>query len=810
MALAWICGLLAGRWPEAALLSLALLIWADSRLWAPRQAAVALSIFVMGWAVCAHMLPHRPVPPSAQPAWTHAQGGPPRLCGTVDSVQGLPDARLRVLLRRVQPAADASQAPLPGAVAWTWDSPLFRPIEGQRLCVSLPLRSTVGMRNPGLADSGKWWETQGIFWRLWSKEAKGRPRIEPPHASDAVAPGAAARWHANEALVRALGRGQPLDQGQAFIPALIFGDRFHLSARTTDLMARASLIHSLALSGQHLALAGLVSTALICLLGYAYPPLYLRLPRYKLVLLLSFPLALAYLWIGGAPASLLRAFCMLAILTLLLWYNRMAQLADILLAAVACITLFWPLGIFDVGMQLSVLCMATLALMAPALRRLPSPSMTARRRRMWLVLRGAAQLLLASFGIQVALLPVSLLLFGYASPWFALNILWLPVLGMWVMPLAALGTLLATLGADTLAHTALQLATPPCHALLHMLDVLSRHGYMEFPALLRPHWTALPAWGALMLAAALLPGRPALPPTGKRLAIAALALLALGVGLRMAQQESSTLRLRMLDVGQGQALSLHLLHGQHVLVDGGGSNSPRFDPGQALVAPTLAYNARPRLWAVISTHPDSDHLRGLGHILRTFTVDRLFHNNDALRPSTPADLQQLWTDIRRRGQPLHAGTQIALPSPPDKPLWLEVLHPPAGGRFTGNNRSLILRLVQGGHENRGLALLTGDAELPALQWLLASGRDIRAEVLVLPHHGSRHSLLPAFYDAVAPRIALASCGRDNRYGYPATDVATALQQRGIALFTTAADGAVTLRWDDGPASVFTEERGKLR
>ena len=112
---------------------------------------------------------------------------------------------------------------------------------------------------------------------------------------------------------------------------------------------------------------------------------------------------------------------------------------------------------------------------------------------------------------------------------------------------------------------------------------------------------------------------------------------------------------------------------------------------------------------------------------------------------------------------------------------------------------MVLRLVRDG---RGLALLCGDIEKKALRALLASGRDLSAEVLVLPHHGSSSSVSRAFYRAVAPRAAFVSCGAGNRFRYPSDKALAELARLGCPVYVTAALGAVTARFaDDGPAEI---------
>ncbi len=121
--------------------------------------------------------------------------------------------------------------------------------------------------------------------------------------------------------------------------------------------------------------------------------------------------------------------------------------------------------------------------------------------------------------------------------------------------------------------------------------------------------------------------------------------------------------------------------------------------------------------------------------------------------------------------------------------------------WTGNEASLILRLTRHG---QGLALFTGDAERRSLRRLLASGRDLRAQVLVAPHHGSDHSFLTAFYKAVQPELVLVSCGLQNRYNYPGKRLRAWLTGNGIPLLHTGQCGQISVVWPtEGPLRVRT-------
>ena len=112
-----------------------------------------------------------------------------------------------------------------------------------------------------------------------------------------------------------------------------------------------------------------------------------------------------------------------------------------------------------------------------------------------------------------------------------------------------------------------------------------------------------------------------------------------------------------------------------------------------------------------------------------------------------------------------------------------------------NNSSVVLRA----ETSAGRVLLTGDVELAAQADLLAEGVDLRADVLKVPHHGSRYSL-PQFLAAVRPRTALISVGAGNGYGHPSKSTVDVLGTMGVLVTRTDVDGdTAVLPGGSGPA-----------
>ena len=99
----------------------------------------------------------------------------------------------------------------------------------------------------------------------------------------------------------------------------------------------------------------------------------------------------------------------------------------------------------------------------------------------------------------------------------------------------------------------------------------------------------------------------------------------------------------------------------------------------------------------------------------------------------------------------------------------------------------MLRVESGG----SVVLLTGDVEPEAQRDLLRLGHDLRADVLKVPHHGSRHQE-PAFLAAVDPAVVVTSVGADNTYGHPSAPLLEGLVAGGAVSYRTDLDGDVAL------------------
>ncbi len=833
--LAWCLGLLAWDTPAAAFVAavcLAFMLWPVlSPAWIQgRVQCVGLVLaFGLGLALAAVKAP--PPLPEARP-WM-VQGGRLQLTGRVVETETRIENRLLVVLRDVR-------VTLPGGVtddlddklAWTWQDPLFRPAPGDLLQAVLAVKPIHGMANPGGGDFESYQTRKGHRHRAWSKgDAAGASVLES-------APGY--WWQCRESLrqrVETLLR--PGDsQGRAMIMALLFGDRFWLEQESMELVRKGGVAHTLALSGLHVGFVALFGFILARTVGLVAPRVFLELPRQKLGALAAVVAALVYLWLGGFSPSLLRASLMFTIWGVLLVRGRQGVLLDGLLLALACILLVSPELIHDLRLQLSAAAVAGIAAWLDlrgrwilwrreVMERTRSQLVVRERGRLGAVLwhvwqgmvgipvvgalfrplargmdwcmRRSLDLLCVSLAAQLAVLPLLVWNFGLVSFGVFINLLWIPLLALVVMPLSLAGLVAAPLPWSAPAGLLFLGASGVGQWFLDVLHWLEAQGWLHEILILRPEWPGRLGYWLIMLCFWLWArqrlerhGRPQ-PPAWSAAACLSLALLVLPTAALPLLQRG-TVRLTLLDVGQGQSILVQGQHGRRLLLDGGGFFSRTFDVGRAVVARVCSLEHPPKLWAVALSHADMDHMRGLVFPVRHFTPRFFACNGAPMGGFTGEELETALLESGTSRKVLRAGDSIPLGAE----LELEVLHPareflPGSGGLDANNASLVLRLVWQG---QGLALLPGDLEGPGLGKLLDSRADLRAQVLVAPHHGSGSSVVRDFHERVDPEVVLASAGYLNQWGFPAAVLREKLALRGVPMLATSECGAIEVVWSD--------------
>lgn len=647
---------------------------------------------------------------------------------------------------------------------------------GDLFSVEVALKPITSLGNPGGFDYAAFMWRQGVRVRASIGHAAAVARL-----GNAAPP--PARWvnrwrlHMRQAIKRAL---PPESAG--LLAALAIGDGRGIPEEVRERFQAAGVAHLLAISGTHLGLVAglaflLARWGLACLPYALLRRLTNRITLRQAAGVTALLAVTGYALLSGGRTPTLRALVMVWMVMLALLSGRTSHGVTALALAALAILLVDPVSLGEASFQLSFAAVLAILLVVPRLTPpAQAPPSAGERIRRWAVATGAVTVVA---GLATA--PLVAWHFGQVTwPGFLSNLVLVPVMGTVVLPLAVGAAVAAPLSGG------LPLAGAVAWLLARFLDAVG--SFAALPGALTRVPTPPLALVGLTYAVALtaLWGREHLD---RRTAVtgAAVFLLAWGAALHPGPP-TGQLRVAVLDVAQGDAAVVTGPDGTTLVIDGG-TRMGRFDLGRLAVSPYLTHHGIGRV-TLLASHVQMDHAGGLIYLARTFRPDTLFTNGEA-RPQArfARDLHRAMAragtaeTVLARGRPFHP-----LPG-----VRTQVLNPGAeGSPFSdGNDRSLVVRLRYGRHS----FLFPGDIEAPAESLLTASGADLSATVLKVPHHGSATSSTEAFLARVAPRLAVVSAGADNPYGHPSPAVIRRYRERGVRLRQTVRDGAVLMASD---------------
>ena len=542
----------------------------------------------------------------------------------------------------------------------------------------------------------------------------------------------------------------PDNQFAPMITAFANGDDDAIPDDQWQVLTRTGTGHLIAISGMNI---GLVAGLMFFLVRWLW-----SLPGLT-VLFVPAPLvaagaallaALGYAALAGFAIPTQRALVMLAVALGGVFLRRRTPPSVLLAAALLAVLLVDPLAVISPGFWLSF---AAVAVILYAISGADAKNWKER-----LIAWGRLQ-----WAIAAGLLPLLLFLFQQVSlsgP-FA-NLVAIPVVELVVIPATLLGVAGSFILPDSLAAWPFLLAAKALAMLWPMLELLARVEGSQWIQHNPPLWTL----GAALVGVLLL-----LAPRGVPARWLGLVWLLPMFLVRPALPAPGEARVTLLDVGQGLAVVVQTA-GHTLVYDTGARLSARVAAGRAVVVPFLRHTGVTRVDTLIVSHGDNDHIGGSASLLAAMPVTRVLSSVPERLANAEACLsgqQWVWDGVR-----------------------FEMLHPDRDSPFTGNNLSCVLRIVS----RHGRALLPGDIAAKAERAILLERKgQLAAEVLVVPHHGSKSSSTETFLDTVRPRVALLPVGYRNRYRHPHPAVVARYVERGIALEDSAAAGAISVLLD---------------
>jgi competence protein ComEC len=664
-------------------------------------------------------------------------------------VRGLPqrnDSGLRFRLDVEGAEVDGQPLVLPSRLdaAWYSDAGALPPAAlqaGERWRMTLRLKAPHGARNPNGFDYELWLWEQGVqatgYVRTGARDAQPQ-RV----AQTAWHPVDWGRQQLRDRIVATVDQKQT----SGLIAALVAGDQNAIDRVDWDVFRATGVAHLVSISGLHITMFAWGAAWVVGWLWRRSGRLCLRLPAPVAALAGGVLLATAYAVFSGWGVPAQRTCLMLATVALLRLSGLRWPWPLVWMLACAVVVAVDPWALLQAGFWLSFVAVGVLFATDSGAGHAQSTGARGRIlsmfREQWVVTIALAPLTLLLFG-QVSI--VGLIANAIAIPWVTLVITPLSMLGALVPALWEVAGWAIAMWMQVLQWLAawpwatVSLATPPL--------LVAIAGVAGGLMLVMPAPWHLRALGLPLVLPVLLWQAP-LPPEGQFELLAA-------------------------DIGQGNAVLVRTA--KHALLyDTGPRYSQDSDAGHRVLLPLLQ-SLHTQLDRVVLSHRDIDHAGGAAAVLGMqpqadfFSSVEADHPLRALRPITRCEAGQRWA---------WDGVEFTILSPEPEDYF---------ANLKPNALSCVLRISTGAQT----ALLVGDIEQPQEARLVEKHVDLKAQVLLVPHHGSKTSSSAAFLDTVQPQWALVQAGYRNRFGHPAASVLQRYQERQIAVLDSPHCGAMT-------------------
>ncbi len=239
----------------------------------------------------------------------------------------------------------------------------------------------------------------------------------------------------------------------------------------------------------------------------------------------------------------------------------------------------------------------------------------------------------------------------------------------------------------------------------------------------------------------------------------------------------------MLNVGQGDSFLITAPSGAQLLIDGGKDSKVLTELAKAMPAGDHSIDV------VMSTHPDSDHIGGLGLVLERYTVGLYLTSQVVGDSGVFRDLNNTLSEKGIASYYVRRGMTLAL----DDTTSFKILFPDRDTTGWETNTASVVGRVQIGNAS---AIINGDSPISIEHYLVQkSPQDLDVDIMKLGHHGSKTSSSEEYLRTASPTLALISAGVNNSYGHPHAEVLAILNKLKISFVSTQQHGQVIFTTD---------------
>jgi len=567
-------------------------------------------------------------------------------------------------------------------------------------------------------------------------------------------------------------------QQSGIIKALTIGDTTGLDDATKKLFLHTGTSHILAISGSNIGIVTAFFFIIARFLMGRIKTLRLRGDDIRYAALTAIPFAITFMLIAGSSIPTIRATIMIIVYMLSIFIERGRNIFNTIALSALAILVIYPHSLFTASFQLTYASVVSIILFT----KHTSPLLKTKNRIVkWFFLSIGM-----TISATVGTLPIVLYHFYGVNPFSVLhNLIAVPLMCIFAMPLSLLGIVLPW--GDYLLRVAGEILAITKN-ILTALD----WGYI-YP-IIRPNLFEISLYFFIIFI---------LLHIRKKIAYASIVLIILPLALGYAgyayfERFNNDMRVNFIDVGNGDAILVEAPGGMRMLIDGGGFHTGDFDMGKSILTPILLSKKIITLDYVINTHPHGDHLGGIPTVIQDFTVKNFATGHYFMAQERFVDLMKV---LREKKIPLMTwkrGNKFFLKNG----LEIVVLNPgPEATTDDLNNASLAMRIR---HKDFSI-LLAGDIGSDIEERLVIGEDDLKADVLKIPHHGSKRSSSTEFLAAVQPRLAVLSVGRGIP-GIPSQEALKRYDTRSISVLRTDRDGMIRVWKQNNSLFCATQER----
>lgn len=255
------------------------------------------------------------------------------------------------------------------------------------------------------------------------------------------------------------------------------------------------------------------------------------------------------------------------------------------------------------------------------------------------------------------------------------------------------------------------------------------------------------------------------------------------------------LEITYIDIGQGNAVLVKSKN-ENLLIDGGNRANSRYYYNY------IKNKNLKKIDYMIASHYDEDHIAGLISILENYKVLNVlspaYKKDTKIYKSFKKSLSNSNANIINPIQ----GDSFNLGDAKVKILWPKVYKD-----GVDNDNSIVVKITYGNMK----FLFPADASKDVEDQLIYSGYNLKSDVLMVGHHGSKYSTSKEFLKEVRPKLAIISVGKNNRYKHPSKEVIKLLNSENIKILRTDIDGNITIKCDGNKIKINTnkEKNSKL-